>query len=810
MHKTIVRIPQSKLLQILFFLLPVIYTAFLHLIDREIDSRILFDILLFFIMVSFLTLTIDIIKQKSGKYFLILAVEFSILILIIWLSFSIKTKMFSWILLGNTILFSLHLKNYLVHYKSRIINLTINIIYSVIIGSSIILLDQIQTSFSEEEFFVAIQAIKISIFIFLLIFSYERLKILLGINLHPSIPIYRNYLTIGIVLFYFTFLYLSLNAYQDSFFPKTSKQIPGISYETPFLCEDINNLDNDSQLIDSKSLLHKVTKKIIENPNKGLPEFAFLTLVTEDEEWLNLFSTSLLYEARSGKYTEPANSIKFGQLDAAIRIYYFSEILKKYPELFSQTELLELKEWFANINRRAMTVEWVDWMYSSAFSMFPIGPYENQEIGAGLISMLLLNNLSANELKQQNITYLEEYQRGWFDRFRNTDDAFVYQSTWIINAYFQSLYFKNNGEEENIKKSFEWIMNQILPNGASPSYNMPYENSSVQAMMLGAYLTGDGRFLWSANKQLEYLDNSKINIYAYPGIEKLKETDILAIKPKIGTCLIYGDSGLPTQKGPLSPDKLIFRSGWDNSDKYILINLRSSGWHKYKGTNTVSIVYENGIIIGEELNSETYSWLPKGRSAFRDKRIPREILNGLIVERYGLNQIICTLISCDSNWAQNPPSEVEIIDYSTNEDYDYAKLQITWASITHEREIYFYKTGPIFILDIVEGKLHSGINWNFIGDNIITKENSKIMITDKNNSVIINSIIKKENPITPIVYSNNNLHQIRIMKIDDEMQLLTTIFTGDFSQTIETINNNRDIIINIIQDSGTTSYRLIR
>lgn len=58
-----------------------------------------------------------------------------------------------------------------------------------------------------------------------------------------------------------------------------------------------------------------------------------------------------------------------------------------------------------------------------------------------------------------------------------------------------------------------------------------------------------------------------------------------------GSCLLYSDLGLPNQKGPLAPDKIVFRDGWSPDVAYLLVNLRFTGWHRYKATGTVTLVY---------------------------------------------------------------------------------------------------------------------------------------------------------------------------------------------------------------------------
>ena len=147
-----------------------------------------------------------------------------------------------------------------------------------------------------------------------------------------------------------------------------------------------------------------------------------------------------------------------------MRAYYLPRVRQVFPRLFSEAELLVLTDWFAAINRRALTVEWVDWMYAVALARWPSGPYENQESGAGLLSILITGGLEDPALADANRSYLEQNPRGWLARFRNTDDAFIYQPEWLTNALFQAGYTGQIGRPQP-RASFEWLLMQALPDG---------------------------------------------------------------------------------------------------------------------------------------------------------------------------------------------------------------------------------------------------------------------------------------------------------------------------------------------------------
>ena len=105
------------------------------------------------------------------------------------------------------------------------------------------------------------------------------------------------------------------------------------------------------------------------------------------------FRESLLQEAAAQRFSQAASSVKYIQYEAAQRAYYVPRVRQAFPQLFTEAELRTLTDWFGAINRRALTVEWVDWMYAVALARWPRGPYENQENGAGLLSVLISGGL---------------------------------------------------------------------------------------------------------------------------------------------------------------------------------------------------------------------------------------------------------------------------------------------------------------------------------------------------------------------------------------------------------------------------------
>ena len=357
----------------------------------------------------------------------------------------------------------------------------------------------------------------------------------------------------------------------------------------------------------------------------------------------------------------------------------------------------------------------MDWLYALAYAKLPQGPYENQDIGLGLLSLLQKNDLFDPDLWKKNHNYLSDSLRGWQSNFRNTDDAFFYQPEWKDNALFQFLY---SGEfsNSNYKNSLQWLLLQSPSDGFPLRYNQPAAADIAGSMLQSNSLFTDPEHIWLAGRSLDYAKENKIYLSARPGAEISPET--IGRSPDEGSCLIYGDSGVPNRQGPLSPDKIVFRDGWLPTSKFLELNLRFTGWHRYKATNSIILYYKNFPIIIEQTEGVIFDWLPEGRSLFRDKRIPRENLNGLIIEKNGMSYVTSILTGIGGPWAQDPPFNAKIDDFKIYEDYDYSRTTINnWRGWSHQREIYFYHHGPTIIIDQIDldNEKSGGIVWNFNG-----------------------------------------------------------------------------------------------
>lgn len=618
----------------------------------------------------------------------------------------------AWLLVGTAYILLLNLETMLTGNRVWFRRWAWRSVLAGIAGLFPAALSQVESRFADEEFFVALEALALALFWFLLLWAY-------WLGFRSRLALVRRGVRVDwrvVSLIFCVLVFGGLNgtvwAYRHSFYPPIAPMYPGISWQSPFICGQV---PPDGTVYDGLDVFRRILALVEKNPRKGTPEYGMLALGTGDRRWAEAFRESLLAEAAEGRYTGPAHSVKSVQFEAALRAYYYPRVRKHFPGLFSEAEDRTIRAWFAAINRRTLTVEWVDLMYALAFSKWPEGPYENQENGAGLLALLEAEGLAEPGLSATNRAYLARNRRGWVERFRVTDDAIIYQPVWIFNAYFQALY---TGEfpEENARRSFEWLLLQALPDGGPLRYNHPGRVSLAGVAYLGAKLFEDPRYIWLAGRAVEYAEQEGKYLFAQPGVEE--PIPLKGRSPVEGTCLLYGDSGLPNQKGPLAPDKIVFRDGWGKDATYLLVNLRFTGWHRYKATGTVTLLYKEEALVADALEGHSFSWLPVGRSLFRDKRIPREDLNGLVVEKTGMAAVLYMLTGIGSRWAQDPPYYAEVVAFETGKTVDWAQIRVVgWRGWVHTRWVYFYHSGPIAVIDHAEGPKNSraALVWHLTG-----------------------------------------------------------------------------------------------
>ena len=206
-----------------------------------------------------------------------------------------------------------------------------------------------------------------------------------------------------------------------------------------------------------------------------------------------------------------------------------------------------MSQWFAAINRRAFTVEPVDWMYALAFGEWPQGPYENQETGAGLLAALESGGLADPALSAKNQAYLADNVRGWEERFRNTDDAVVYQPVWLVNALLQAGY----ADSRWIRRTPACRWNGCCCNPCRTAPACAITTSAGcgwprRAIGRRACLRTPRRCGWRGGRWRTWRRRAACCMPCPAWRAPCRSR----APHRLGSCLLYGDSGLPTQDRP--------------------------------------------------------------------------------------------------------------------------------------------------------------------------------------------------------------------------------------------------------------------
>jgi hypothetical protein len=279
----------------------------------------------------------------------------------------------------------------------------------------------------------------------------------------------------------------------------------------------------------------------------------------------------------------------------------------------------------------------------------------------------------------------------------------------------------------NMARSFEWLKLLAAPDGGPLAFNHRAVSPIADISWLAAVLTQDSDYIWLAGRALEHVRATGGFLTAQPGAEIPLAGE--ANSPTTGSCLLYGPSGVPTRAGPFAADKIVLRGGWQTDDLYLLLNLRFAGWHRYKATNSVIQISQGGPLVVENVHQPPSGWMPLGRRLFRDKRIPRENLNGLMIAKRGLSEVLYRLTGVEGPWAQDPPHFARVSRFNPGRDRDVCTSHIDdWHGWNHERSIVFFRSGIVVIIDKASGPQHQkgAIVWHFAGINPASNHRIKL------------------------------------------------------------------------------------
>ncbi len=543
---------------------------------------------------------------------------------------------------------------------------------------------------------------------------------------------------ISILLIFSILIPIITYNYWDRMDLNNGKSIPEDD-KSNFICSDLSSrYDSMKTYHSEKDIIYFLENKT----DKKLDVFAELYLLSGNEKWAKEFKNRLIEDAQNDQFLGISGSVKAWQYEVMIRGYYYELISKANPVLFNDAENDLILNWFIKINEVAYEATWVDYIYGFLFKRFPDGLYSNQEIGNGMLSILSeVLESKYPELSKKNKEYISKFGVGWKGNFRNPDDGIVYHHhLWIKNAYMIS---KFGGQENylysnNSRNSFEWIMLQWPPNGMSPAYNVPANYTPFDIIVLGSYLFHDGRYFFLANIMLENeMENPNRFLDYFIGLEYWDDK-LIPVMPEVGSCYITGTTGIAPKPGPIKPDKIVLREGWNEDSLYALLNLRFSGWHSYKATNSfISVMYGEPFVV-EKLEVKNHSWIPKGKADQRDKKIDRNELNGFQIEKTGLQKVIYQITGLGNDWAQDPPRFAEVLAFNSTPLADYSITRISnWHGWVNTRTSVLVKGKDSYIVVFDQNKGESpgkvAVNWHLKGDAEINDQS--IRLSNKNYSM---------------------------------------------------------------------------
>jgi hypothetical protein len=187
----------------------------------------------------------------------------------------------------------------------------------------------------------------------------------------------------------------------------------------------------------------------------------------------------------------------------------------------------------------------------------------------------------------------------------------------------------------------------------------------------------------------------------------------------------------------------------------------------------------------ENTIGEVIPWLPIGRSLFRDKRVPRENLNGLSISKSGISAVLYKLTGIGGPWAQDPPYYARVDKFETNVDYDLSSTSVeNWHGWDHKRTITLNSEGPLVILDSVSGPpgQSGALIWHLLADGEPSDGRVRLREGDSPAEVILISI-NGGKPTFERLHGSVEGPNLRVkyQTLEDQnLQTVTIFLTGDW------------------------------
>ncbi|UCH37745.1 MAG: hypothetical protein JSV76_00765 [Candidatus Bathyarchaeota archaeon] len=490
----------------------------------------------------------------------------------------------------------------------------------------------------------------------------------------------------------------------------------------------------------------------------------------------------IMQEALEGKFTGPANSMKINQIWAAERGVVYLSMLERYPRLFSDKEKALIEKWFEELTKRAFTREWSDVYYMITFRKPLTAPYRNQENGVAALCIYaeIIKN-SNPDLASKAKKYVRDNAILWRSNFRNTDDSTSYQALWIYNAWnVGKLMFPESLRNTYSKQSFEWLMKQWPPNGGPLGYNPDVSTILPDIFLLGSHLHYSAELRWVAEKSIDFADKNEIKLSGFrPGLQFVEEK-IEGKKPSFDSTYIEAPGNLVQFPSENRPDKIVFRSGWEEDSLYALLNLRYDGFHGYKATNSIVTLHYGVPFIVEDLVKISRKWLPAGRARVRDDNIERYRLNGFYIEEPLLNRLFNKLDVFRTRWGQTLPKHTKSNKFYKSDIFDYSKTEIVdWINWNNSRTCMLVKNKYFAVFDFNRGlkKRKHSIMWHLRGK----YNNNKTFLTLEDYKLQTVFLFDVDSKIS--IKSSNEIHQPQSVR-----------YEPNYDIDISSYNNHSEVI----------------
>ncbi len=261
-----------------------------------------------------------------------------------------------------------------------------------------------------------------------------------------------------------------------------------------------------------------------------------------------------------------------------------------------------------------------------AFSSWNLRNQENTTGCLAEVASIIDEGPLAGKLPTEEIwTWVKRELVGWGLTWRDADDAWIYPSLWLWNAYTCARTLQPELlRSDNARRSFEWYL-QLQPPGGAPlifgETHCPEPTRVAAALFLGANLFQDGRMAFVARQLLNWglehdaVESSQLHrLYVHwpEHVEPEPPDPVVGMVqsplPGRGWCLIgtpYGEvvkmmnpefpgdpvhlfnydemyqERRPEMHARMRPDKFVFRSSWDADSLYAAVDLRSQALHDH-------------------------------------------------------------------------------------------------------------------------------------------------------------------------------------------------------------------------------------